>query len=187
MKISKLYFYIFFAWTIFFNINVQADQESEKGRLDDCFTDLAQLGNEMNMAQGSDDAPRINQKFITKKSHCHEVKGVYEKKYGKYKLPKQNHIHVISQIESDKQDPDMVRKEACNAKFNMTVHENNRAKDTFHEYEKSEQLLVEAVQRYKKATGKTLETNYKTCPEYLQSPEAEAAQKAEAIQIQSGN
>jgi len=70
--------------------NARADQESEKGRLDDCYTDLTQIGSEMNEANmhGDPDAWKVNKKFMDKKKRCNGQQKDYETKYGKYTMPK---------------------------------------------------------------------------------------------------
>jgi hypothetical protein len=65
-----------------------ADQESEKGRLDDCFLDLREIGQEVNSHFGDPDQWKFNAKYDQKQKRCIDMKKTYVKKYGKYELPK---------------------------------------------------------------------------------------------------
>lgn len=69
------------------SLSAMADKESEKGRADDCFEDLKDLGAEMNARFGRDDQWKINAKFTKKKEQCHKIKTSYEKNYGPYSIP----------------------------------------------------------------------------------------------------
>ncbi len=70
----------------------QADQASEKGRVDDCFSDASISMTDANEAQRmEEDQNQVAAKwarFNTKKNRCMKLKGEYVKKFGKYTMPK---------------------------------------------------------------------------------------------------
>jgi hypothetical protein len=136
-------------------LTAYADQESEKGRLDDCFTDLSDAANQMNSANlsGDPDAPSYNQKFSNKKARCLEIQKSYEQKYGKYTMPQKKRESVA---QNDRKNLSMIKDTICMNRYQLSVWKFKTNDNNYKEnYEGSKRDLAEYLARYKKASGKT--------------------------------
>jgi len=60
------------------SMNIFADQESQKSRLDDCFAVVGGMLDQMNSVQGTTLAPAFGQAFTDKKAQCYQYKSEYE-------------------------------------------------------------------------------------------------------------
>ena len=160
--------------------SARADKESEKGRLDDCYTDLTEIGNEMNTANmhGDSDAWKINKKFSDKKARCNGLQKDYEKKYGKYAMPHQGPTakeKSTALLKQDREHLDILKHQLCGSrkflarcKFEEGVAYYNR------ECPIDKKNLSDGLIRYKKATGKTFDGD-KECTDIIATTKEESA------------
>ena len=143
LPISILGVFLFLTYVV----AAQADQESAKGRLDDCFGELSEIGSRMNVSQGTSEGPRLNQKFRGRQAKCLSLKKEYESKYGKYAVPGSG--RKSKRVDLNKTAPDDLIAGYCDA-YKRVVSDEEQIK-----LQSDDEANAASVKDYKKSVLET--------------------------------